>query len=99
MGTAFAPLQITVEDSYGNAVGAGTSVTFTAPVSGAGGTFASSGTNAAALQTAANGTISRRLHGQPHPWVVQRPAIFDGHYLATKLYVDQQSGSALANRN
>ena len=58
VGSAFQPLQITVEDSYGNAVGAGTSVTFTAPGTGAGGTFASSGTNAATLQTAANGTIS-----------------------------------------
>jgi hypothetical protein len=58
VGTAFAPLQITVEDSYGNPVGAGTGVTFTAPASGASGTFTSSGTNSATLQTAANGAIS-----------------------------------------
>ena len=56
MGSAFQPLQITVEDSYGNAVGAGTSITFTAPSSGASGTFTASYTTT--LPTTANGTIS-----------------------------------------
>ena len=42
--TAFAsPLSVTVEDAEGNAEGAGISVTFAAPSSGASGTFASSG--------------------------------------------------------
>ncbi|HAM02120.1 MAG TPA: hypothetical protein DCQ30_07810 [Acidimicrobiaceae bacterium] len=44
VGTAYAaPLTATVEDGQGNPEGAGIAVTFAAPSSGAGGTFASSG--------------------------------------------------------
>ncbi len=57
IGTAFAPLQIVVKDAGSNPVGAGVNVTFTAPSTGASGTFANS-SNAITLQTLANGTIS-----------------------------------------
>src|SRR5437016_1625888 len=45
IGTAFAPLQIIVKDSFGNPEGAGVNVTFTAPAAGASGKFANN-TNA-----------------------------------------------------
>ncbi|MGD1093719.1 MAG: PKD domain-containing protein, partial [Bryobacteraceae bacterium] len=57
VGTAFAPLVVTVKDSNGNPVGAGTVVTFTAPASGPSGTFAGSvntaTTNASGIATSA----------------------------------------------
>lgn len=57
IGTAFAPLQIIVKDSFGDAVGAGVNVTFTRPASGASGRFANN-TNTITLATGAGGTIA-----------------------------------------
>ncbi len=56
VGTAFSPLQILLKDSYGNPVPS-TMVTFTAPGTGASGTFSNS-THTIALASAGNGTIS-----------------------------------------
>ena len=50
--TTFATnLQVRVQDSFGNNVADGTSVTFTAPASGASGTFAASGTRTTIVST------------------------------------------------
>ncbi len=58
-GSAFAtPLSVTIEDSHGNPVLVpGTTVTFTAPASGASGTFAN-GTGTAAVVTNGNGVAT-----------------------------------------
>jgi uncharacterized repeat protein (TIGR01451 family) len=54
-GAAFqTPLVVVVKDAAGAAV-SGVTVTFTAPASGASGTFSSTGTNTATASTAANG--------------------------------------------
>jgi hypothetical protein len=57
IGTPFAPLQIIVKDSFGNAEGAGVNVTFMAPASGPSGRFANN-SNTITLPTSASGTIS-----------------------------------------
>jgi hypothetical protein len=60
VATAFAkPLVATVKDQYGNAV-AGVTVTFTAPSSGAGGTFSNGLTTITAV-TGSNGQVSETL--------------------------------------
>ncbi len=56
-GNAFIPLSVTVRDANGNAVGAGITVTFTAPTSGPSGTF-SNGQTTIQVQTDANGVAS-----------------------------------------
>lgn len=56
-GNAFNPLTVTVRDANGNAVGAGVLVTFTAPSTGASGTFANNSTTIQ-VQTDANGVAS-----------------------------------------
>ncbi len=58
VGTAFTnPLVATVNDAFGNPVAAGTSVTFTAPASGASGTF-TGGVTTLAATTTSNGQVS-----------------------------------------
>jgi hypothetical protein len=52
VGTSFAPFGATVEDQFGNQEGSGTLVTFTAPASGATGTF----TNGTRVNTQSTGT-------------------------------------------
>src|SRR5262249_24773936 len=49
------PLVVLIKDGYGNPVPAGINVTFTSPVSGASGIFASTGTNTETVQTDASG--------------------------------------------
>ncbi len=56
-GNAFNPLAVTVRDTNGNAVGAGVTVTFTAPTAGASGTFSNGGTMTQ-VRTDANGVAS-----------------------------------------
>ena len=59
VNTNFAtPLKVQVIDGLGNPVGAGYTVKFLSPTSGASGTFASSGTNTEILTTAADGTAT-----------------------------------------
>ncbi len=56
-GNAFASLAVTVRDANGNSVGAGVTVTFSAPTSGPSGTFSNGGTTIQ-VQTDANGVAS-----------------------------------------
>lgn len=56
-GSAFAPLQALVTDSFGNPI-SGASVVFTAPAAGASGTFQSTGTNTETDLTGANGVAT-----------------------------------------
>jgi hypothetical protein len=58
VSTAFAALQATVVDSDQNPVGSGIVVTFTAPGSGASGTFADSGNNVTTATTNASGVAT-----------------------------------------